>query len=103
MHRFNPWVTSLLANHYHTVGYVAVGIELKEMMRKLHRSVAKLVNDLLEVRLVPFWGKGENRDYFDGCLRDETQLTRSYPTYFARQRDTACAGTIGRIHTLGWC
>src|SRR5688500_12428805 len=31
-HRFEPWVTSLLVNHYHTVGYVAVGVELKEMM-----------------------------------------------------------------------
>src|SRR5687768_10400992 len=57
MHGFSPWVTSLLVNHYHTVGYVSVGIELKEMMRKLHGSVAKLVNDLLEVRVVPFWGE----------------------------------------------
>ena len=53
-------------------------------MRKLHGSVAKLVNDLLDVRLVPFWGDGENRDYFDGCLRDETQLIRSY-RYVLRQ------------------
>lgn len=75
---FEPWVTSLLVNHWHTVGYVKVGTELKEMMRKLHGSVAKLVNDMLEVRLVPFWGHRNNRDYFDGCLRDETQLIRSY-------------------------
>jgi len=84
LHRFDPWVTSLLVNHYHTVGYVAVGVELKEMMRKLHGSVAKLVNDVLDVRLVPFWGERANRDYFDGCLRDETQLTRSY-RYVLRQ------------------
>jgi hypothetical protein len=83
-HGFDPWVTSLLANHYHTVGYLRIGIELKEMMRKIHGSVAKLVNDLLEVRLVRFWGDCENRDYFDGCLRDETQLTRSY-RYVMRQ------------------
>lgn len=81
---FEPWVTSLLVNHYHVVGYVPVGIELKEVMRKLHGSVAKLVNDLLDVRVVPFWGDGENRDYFDGCLRDETQLIRSY-RYVLRQ------------------
>ena len=54
------------------------------MMRKLHGSTAKLVNDLLEVRLLPFWGDHENRDYFDGCLRDETQLSRSYG-YVLRQ------------------
>jgi hypothetical protein len=78
-HGFEPWVVSLLVNHYHVVGYVPVGKELKEMMRKLHGAVAKLVNDLLEVRLVPFWGDHENRDYFDGCLRDETQLVRTYP------------------------
>src|SRR5688572_4702514 len=64
MHGFEPWVTSLLVNHWHSVGYLAVGVELKEMMRKLHGSVAKMVNDLLEVRVVPFWGDGENRDYF---------------------------------------
>jgi hypothetical protein len=84
VHRFDAWVTSLLVNHYHSVGYVPVGIELKEMMRKVHGSVAKLVNDLLEVRYVPFWGDGVNRDYFDGCLRDETQLIRSY-RYVLRQ------------------
>ena len=77
-HGFEDWVTTVLVNHYHTVGYVRVGIELKEMMRKLHGSVAKLVNDRLDVRLVPFWGDRANRDYFDGCLRDETQLVRSY-------------------------
>lgn len=84
MHGFEPWVASLLVNHYHVVGYLRVGVELKELMRKLHGSVAKLVNDQLDVRLVPFWGDGENRDYFDGCLRDETQLTRSY-RYVLRQ------------------
>lgn len=100
MHRFDPWVTSLLVNHYHTVGYVAVGDELKEMMRKLHGSVAKLVNDLLEVRFVPFWGERANRDYFDGCLRDETQLIRSY-RYVLRQstRHGVCRDHRGYPHT----
>jgi hypothetical protein len=78
LHQFTPWVTTLMSNHYHTVGYVRVGVELKEMMRKLHGSIAKLVNDLQVVRLRPFWGDYGNRDYFDGCLRDETQLVRSY-------------------------
>lgn len=103
MHGFEPWVTSLLVNHYHTVGYVPVGIELKEMMRKLHGSVAKMVNDLLDVRgmrVVPFWGDGENRDYFDGCLRDETQLIRSYG-YVLKQsmRHGACRDWCEYAHT----
>lgn len=99
-HGFEPWVTSLLVNHYHTVGYLRVGVELKEMMRKVHGSVAKLVNDLLAVRVVPFWGDAENRDYFDGCLRDETQLIRSY-AYVLRQsvRHGACRDHLAYAHT----
>jgi hypothetical protein len=99
-HRFEPRVVSLLANHYYVVGYVPVGIELKEMMRKIHGSVAKLVNDLLQVRLVPFWGDHENRDYFDGCLRDETQLVRTY-RYVLRQsvRHGVCADYRKYPHT----
>jgi hypothetical protein len=48
------------------------------MMRRIHGSVAKLVNDLLEVRLVPFWVDSGHQSYFDGCLRDVLQLRRSY-------------------------
>jgi hypothetical protein len=57
-HGFVPWVTTLMDNHYHTLGYLRVGKELGEMMRKLHGSVAKLVNDTLPRRLVPFWRDG---------------------------------------------
>jgi len=48
------------------------------MMRKLHGSVAKLVNDTLPERRVPFWGSDDHDDYFDGCLRNETQYRRAY-------------------------
>ena len=99
MHGFVPWVVSLLVNHYHAVGYVPIGIELKEMMRKLHGSVAKLVNDLLEVRLVPFWGDHENRDYFDGCLRDETQLVRTYPLRSEAIGATSSVSRLSRLST----
>lgn len=47
VHGFVPWVTSLLDNHYHTIGYLKVGSELPKMMQKIHGSVAKLVNDHL--------------------------------------------------------
>jgi hypothetical protein len=43
------------------------------MIRKIHGSVAKLVNDTLSNRLVPFW-----EEYFDGCLRDENQFVQAY-------------------------
>ena len=75
---FVPWVTSLLDNHYHTLGYLRIGENLGPMMQKLHGSVAKLVNDLLSERRVPFWREAGHRDYFDGCIRDETQCRRAY-------------------------
>ena len=77
-HGFVPWVTSLLNNHYHTIGYLRVGRELGPMMRKLHGSVAKLVNDQLPERRVPFFGDRRDHDYFDGCLRDEKQGRLTY-------------------------
>jgi REP element-mobilizing transposase RayT len=75
---FVTWVATLMNNHYHFLGYCRVGKTLGPMMRKLHGSVAKLVNDLLPERRVPFWRKSGTRDYFDGCLRDEKQCRRAY-------------------------
>jgi hypothetical protein len=75
---FIPWVTSLLDNHYHTLGYLRTGENLGPFMRRFHGSVAKLVNDTLTVRHLPFWRGSGGRDYFDGCLRDETQCRRAY-------------------------
>jgi REP element-mobilizing transposase RayT len=75
---FTPWVTSLLVNHYHILGYCKEGLKLGSMMRKLHGSVAKLVNDLLPRRQSPFWGDAGHQDYFDGCIRDEKQCRRAY-------------------------
>ena len=75
---FTPWVTSLVDNHYHVVGYCKVGDNLGPMMRKIHGSVAKLVNDILPQRRVPFWGDRGHQDYFDGCIRDEKQCRRAY-------------------------
>jgi hypothetical protein len=78
LHGFTPWVTTVLNNHYHTLGYLRVGEELGEVMRKLHGSVAWMVMKETEVRHVPFWrGKGK-KDYFDGCIRDVLQAERAY-------------------------
>jgi hypothetical protein len=81
---FVPWVTSLVDNHYHTLGYLRIGQGLGEMMRKIHGSVAKLVNDLLPNRHKPFWRERGGRDYFDGCIRDVLQCRRAY-AYTQRQ------------------
>ena len=43
---FEPWVTSLLNNHYHTLGYFRISAGLPKMMQRIHGSVAKRVNDL---------------------------------------------------------
>jgi hypothetical protein len=75
---FVPWVTSLLDNHYHTLGYLKVGENLGPMMQKIHGSVAKLVNDTLEARHLPFWREAGHQNYFDGCIRDATQCRRAY-------------------------
>lgn len=73
-----PWVTSLVDNHYHTLGYLRVGKNLPIMMQRLHGSVSKLVNDLLPTRRVPFWRDAEGKGYFDGCIRDEKQARLAY-------------------------
>jgi hypothetical protein len=75
---FTPWVTSLLDNHYHTLGYLKTGANLSTMMQRIHGSVAKLVNDLLLAPRPNFWRDVKGREYFDGCIRDEKQARRSY-------------------------
>lgn len=75
---FTPIVTSLLSNHYHTLGYLRKGRELGLMMKGIHGSAAKLVNDLLPARIRPFWVDAGHQNYWDGCLRDEKQFRRTY-------------------------
>lgn len=75
---FIPWVTTLLDNHYHTIGYLRVGEVLPRMIQRIHGSVAKLVNDLLPVRHPEFWRNAAGQEYFDGCIRDEKQARLAY-------------------------
>ena len=77
-HGFTPWVTSLLDNHYHTIGYLQLGENLPKMMHRIPGSVAKLVNDQLPRRRLQFWGDARGREYFDGCIRDEKQARLAY-------------------------
>ena len=73
-----PWVTSLLDNHYHTLGYLRVGENLPKMMQRLHGSTSKLVNDLLPRPFKHFWRDEKGKQYFDGCIRDEKQARLAY-------------------------
>lgn len=73
-----PWVTSLLDNHYHTLGYLRFGKDLPTLMRGLYGSVAEMVNDLLPNRITPSWVDAGHQNYFDGCIRDELQARRAY-------------------------
>lgn len=89
---FTPWITSLLDNHYHTLGYLETGLNLPKMMKGIHGSVAKQVNDLLESqtkagglqsprthsRILSFWSESGTKTYFDGCIRDESQARKTY-------------------------
>jgi REP element-mobilizing transposase RayT len=75
---FILWVSSLLDNHYHTLGYLQKGDALPRMMQRLDGSVAKLVNDLLPARRTPFWLDDQGKQYFDGCIRDEKQSRLAY-------------------------
>ena len=69
-------------------------------MQHLHGSVAKLVNDLLPVRLLPFWRTQPDKDYFDGCIRDELQLRRAYWYTFTQcRRHHICADPKDYPHT----
>jgi REP element-mobilizing transposase RayT len=77
-YRFVPWVTSLLDNHYHTLGYLYEGKNLPLLMQRLHGSVAKLVNDLLLERRLEFWRDSKGHEYFDGAIRDEKQGRLAY-------------------------
>lgn len=99
-HGFVPWITSLLDNHYHTLGYLKDGEQLGEMMRKIHGSVAKLVNDTLEGRRLPFWREAGHQDYFDGCIRDVLQCRRAYRyTLTQSRRHGLCADYTKYPHT----
>ena len=100
LHGYTPWITTLIDNHYHTLGYLKEGRQLGQLMRKLHGSVAKLVNDTLSTRHLPFWRSNSGHDYFDGCLRDELQCRRAYRyTLWQCRRHGYCANWLDYPHT----
>jgi REP element-mobilizing transposase RayT len=102
-YEFKPWLTTLIDNHYHTIGYLKEGKNLGQMMRKLHGSVAKLVDDTLPTRHLPFWREAGGRDYFDGCLRDESQCRKAHRyTLTQCRRHGICKDWRDYPHTHVW-
>ena len=99
-YNFIPFVVSLLDNHYHLLGYLRIGENLGRLMRHLHGSVAKLVNDSLEIHLKPFWYDTGKQGYFDGCIRDELQCTRAFGyTHTQCRRHGICHNPTDYPHT----
>ena len=97
---FTPMVTSLINNHYHTLGYLEVGLNLKTLMQRLHGSVAKMVNDLLPERRPGFFRDKKGKEYFDGCIRDELQFRRAYRyTLTQSRRHAICDDYLLYRHT----
>jgi len=101
---FVPIIRSLLDNHYHALGYLKRGANLGPMMRLIHGSASKLVNDVLqrhgEPRLRPFWYDTGKQGYFDGCIRDEIQCRRAFRyTLTQCSRHGVCADPRDYPHT----
>ncbi len=97
---FVPWITTLMDNHYHTIGYLRVGQNLGTLMQRVHGSVAKLVNDTRDARLTPFWRNGQGHDYFDGRLRNARQCRRAYRYTLLQCRSAGiCDDPRGYPHT----
>ena len=97
---FVPWITTLMDNHYHTLGYLRVGQNLGPFMQRFHGSVAKLVNDTLDARHTPFWRNSRGHDYVDGCLRDAVQCRRAYRyTLLQCRRARICDDSRDYPHT----
>ncbi|MBU4270412.1 MAG: hypothetical protein KKE86_02900 [Planctomycetes bacterium] len=94
---FTPWVTSIVNNHYHSLGYCKAGDKLGIMMQRIHGSVAKLVNDLLPERRKPFWGNPGCENYFDGCIRDERAVPFGLSLYSNAERSTRPVPRLARV------
>ena len=79
-------------NHYHLLGFLKKGETLGRLMQRVHGSVAKLVNDILPERRVPFWREAGRQDYFDGCIRNVRQCRRAWGY---TQRQAVRHGIVG--------
>jgi hypothetical protein len=56
------------------------------MIQRIHGSVAKLVNDILPIRISSFWCDTGRQGYFDGCLRNEKQGRKTFRYVYTQCR-----------------
>jgi len=97
---FVPWVTTLLDNHYHTLGYLKVGEQLGPMMQRIHGSVAKLVNDVLPGRHPPFGAKADGATILTGAFATKSSVVGPIDIHYNRAFGPACIGTGATIVAL---
>ena len=90
---FVPWVTSLLDNHYHTLGYLRVGANLPKMMQRIHGSIAKLVNDLLPTRLSQFCATQRAKNISTAAFATSDRPGLHTDTLLRNLSDTESLGT----------
>jgi len=70
------------------------------MMRRLHGSTAKLVNDLLLERWANFWRDHRGKEFFGGCIRDERQASRTWRYVLTQcRRHGVCDDPDDYVHT----
>jgi hypothetical protein len=94
-------VTTLLDNHYHTPGYLTIGEELGEMMRKIHGSIAWMVMKEIRVRTCR---SGATRDVtiiLTGAFETSCKQYAHVGTRFCKPsaRDSCGIGAIIRTRT----
>ena len=79
-------IASLLNNHYHLLGYLKEGDQLTPLMRGLHGSVARYVNQVTppEKQVKPLFREATGKQYFDGAIRSPKQFDRTF-RYIERQ------------------
>jgi REP element-mobilizing transposase RayT len=99
--RFTPWVTSLLDNHYHTLGYLRIGEKLGPMMQRLHGSIAKLVNDSFTQRRTPFWSERGIAIILTVAFVMRDSVAWRMATHSGRLCDTESCATGESIRTRG--
>ena len=85
-HGFTPIITSLIDNHYHVLGHLREGEQLTPLIRGLHSSVARYINQVTPEaeQVKPLFRMQTGKQYFDGAIRSSKQFIRTF-RYIERQ------------------
>ena len=98
-----PIITSLLDNRYHFLAHLRKGDNLTPLMRGLHGSVARYINEVTpeEQQVKPLFREKTGKQYFDGAIRTPRQFRRCF-RYIERQciRHGVAADPDAHPHTI---